>query len=135
MQHAILPVLRPQNPTICLSTAHKFTVTRSENTRSSMDLNMSNFDSKDPQNRWLHFHKFYLGWGTWEGGGVLRGGDLQVPPIGPSRKPGVRLDRVVRPAGTLLSPTLSPQTLPCPQRTLTTNDPKTFLSFPPSLFL
>ena len=52
---------------------------------------------------------------------------LHVPPHHPSRKPGVRLDRVVRPAGTLLSPTLSPQALPCPQRTLTTNDPKTIL--------
>ena len=39
---------------------------------------------------------------------------LHVPPHPPSRKPGVRLQRVVRPAGTLLCPTLSPQTLTCP---------------------
>ena len=45
----------------------------------------------------------------------------------PSRKSGARLDRVVRTAGTLLSPTLCPQALPCAQRTLTTNDPKMIL--------
>ena len=45
------------------------------------------------------------------GGGVwkLHTSHLHVPPHRPSRKPGVRLDRVVRPAGTFLSPTLSPK--------------------------
>ena len=73
----------------------------------------------------------------WEKGEVAagwRGGVLEIAglppacrPLRPSRKLGVRLDMVVRPAGTLLSPTLSPQALPCPQHTLTTNDPKVTL--------
>ena len=39
---------------------------------------MSNFDSRNPQNKWLHFHNFYLRGGeNWEGGGVLRGGSFE----------------------------------------------------------
>ena len=37
---------------------------------------MSNFDSRNTQNRWLHFHDFYSG-GNWEGGGVLGGGRFE----------------------------------------------------------
>ena len=96
------------------------------------------FEDKRTRVRWL---RCLIIWERGEvaarGGGGGGGGcsgnctppTCMSPPIVPSRKPCVRLHRVVRPAGTLLSPTLSPQTVPCPQRTLTTNDPKTILKW------
>ena len=129
---------------------------------------MSNIDYKNPQNRWLHFHKFDLRGGrVGKGGGVLRGwGDLRTRGQGRGEPgafffwergevaagwewgrcsgnctPRTCMSPPPIPPASLVSgwtglfgplersclPPSPPQTLPCHQRTLTTNDPKTVL--------
>ena len=74
------PSRPPKAPPFAFADRPQFTVTRLEDTRSSMDLNMSNLDSRNPQNRSLHFHKFFWGGGRWGkgGGGIEGGGDLRT---------------------------------------------------------
>ena len=69
------PSRPPKAPPFAFVDRPQFTVTRLEDTRSSMDLNMSNLDSRNPQNRSLHFHKFFFGGGgRWGKGGGIEGG-------------------------------------------------------------
>ena len=151
IQHAILPVLRPQSPAICSSQPPN----SPSHALMTLDFQwtLSNFVSKIPRTESDGcILTNLLGWGVGERGGIegakisgreddkveagfrfifslekgrgcdrvgvvavfwkLRTSHLQFSPQHPSRKPGVRLRRDVRPAGMLLCPTLSPPNPP-----------------------